>query len=218
MFYAFFGGFYPGEGFFYCIKISRNIDPPYNTGARDWKYNNDYVDNSDQYRHSKWLSFMQKRLKLAKKLLNPEDSVLIVTIDEKEYLHLGCLLEEMFPEAKMQMVSSVINPKGSARDGFSRCDEYLFFVMFGNGIPSRLPLTNEWAASAIVAASVEQDDCSARSSEPPRMIEPGWTSMMRRGTGSLRTEVPTLYYNQCRRWQLYRKRAFTALPNDPVEP
>ena len=170
------------------------IDPPYNTGARDWKYNNDYVDNSDQYRHSKWLSFMQKRLKLAKKLLNPEDSVLIVTIDEKEYLHLGCLLEEMFPEAKMQMVSSVINPKGSARDGFSRCDEYLFFVMFGNGIPSRLPLTNEWAASAIVAASVEQDDCSARSSEPPRMIEPGWTSMMRRGTGSLRTEVPTLYY------------------------
>ena len=170
------------------------IDPPYNTGARDWKYNNDYVDNSDQYRHSKWLSFMQKRLKLAKKLLNPEDSVLIVTIDEKEYLHLGCLLEEMFPEAKMQMVSSVINPKGSARDGFSRCDEYLFFVMFGNGIPSRLPLTNEWAASAIVAASVEQDDCSARSSEPPRMIEPGWTSKMRRGTGSLRTEVPTLYY------------------------
>lgn len=120
--------------------------------------------------------------------------MLIVTIDEKEYLHLGCLLEEMFPEAKMQMVSSVINPKGSARDGFSRCDEYLFFVMFGNGIPSRLPLTNEWAASAIVAASVEQDDCSARSSEPPRMIEPGWTSMMRRGTGSLRTEVPTLYY------------------------
>lgn len=69
LFYAFFGGFYPGEGFFYCIKISRNIDPPYNTGARDWKYNNDYVDNSDQYRHSKWLSMMQKRLKLAKKLL-----------------------------------------------------------------------------------------------------------------------------------------------------
>ena len=65
------------------------IDPPYNTGAKDWKYNNDYVDSSDSYRHSKWLSFMEKRLKLAKKLLNPKDSVLIVTIDEKEYLHLG---------------------------------------------------------------------------------------------------------------------------------
>lgn len=43
------------------------IDPPYNSGARDWKYNNDYVDNSDQYRHSKWLSMMKKRLLLAKK-------------------------------------------------------------------------------------------------------------------------------------------------------
>ncbi len=109
------------------------IDPPYNTGARDWKYNNDYVDGSDSYRHSKWLSFMQKRLKLAKKLLNPRDSVLIVTIDEKEYLHLGCLLEEMFPEARMQMVSSVINPKGNRRDNeFSRCEEYLFFVYLGS--------------------------------------------------------------------------------------
>mgnify|MGYP003224871931 FL=1 len=64
------------------------IDPPYNTGAKDWKYNNDYVDSNDQYRHSKWLSFMEKRLKLAKQLLNPKNSALIVTIDEKEYLHL----------------------------------------------------------------------------------------------------------------------------------
>ena len=109
------------------------IDPPYNSGARDWKYNNDYVDASDSYRHSKWLSMMEKRLKLAKQLLNPNDSVLIVTIDEKEYLHLGCLIEELFPEARMQMISSVINPAGAGRQSeFSRTDEYLFFVQFGN--------------------------------------------------------------------------------------
>ena len=101
------------------------IDPPYNTGAKDWKYNNDYVDSSDAYRHSKWLSMMEKRLKIAKKLLNPNDSVLIVTIDEKEYLHLGCLLEEIFPEARMQMITSRINKKASTRVGqFARCDEY----------------------------------------------------------------------------------------------
>ena len=112
------------------------IDPPYNTGAKDWKYNNDYVDGNDAYRHSKWLSFMQHRLQLAKKLLNPTDSVLIVTIDEKEYLHLGCLLEEMFPEANMQMISSVINPSGSKRlNEFSRNDEYIFFLMFGAAVP-----------------------------------------------------------------------------------
>ena len=124
------------------------IDPPYNTGARDWKYNNDYVDNNDQYRHSKWLSFMQKRLKIAKKLLNPKDSVLIVTIDEKEYLHLGCLLEEMFPEARMQMVSSMINPANVARVGeFGRSGEYLFFVMLGKSSPQRVRLGRDWVSS-----------------------------------------------------------------------
>src|SRR6266853_85769 len=52
------------------------IDPPYNTGARDWKYNNDYVDKTDTFRHSKWPSMMKKRLVLARRLLKP-DGVLI---------------------------------------------------------------------------------------------------------------------------------------------
>ena len=121
------------------------IDPPYNTGARDWKYNNDYVDSSDSYRHSKWLSMMKKRLLLAKKLLNPADSVMIVTIDEKEYLHLGCLLEELFPEARIQMVSSVINPSGVSRGNeFYRTDEYIFFVKFGSSSPEPIVLEDEW--------------------------------------------------------------------------
>lgn len=111
------------------------IDPPYNTGAKDWKYNNDYVDGSDAYRHSKWLSFMEKRLKLAKKLLNPSDSVIIITIDEKEYLHLGCLLEEIFPEANIQMITDVINPGGTNREKeFSRVEEYLFICRIGDSV------------------------------------------------------------------------------------
>lgn len=107
------------------------IDPPYNSGAKDWKYNNDYVESDDLYRHSKWLAMMERRLLAAKELLNPADSVLIVTIDEKEYLRLGLLLEQVFPEARIQMVSSVINPKGVPRDGFSRVDEYIFVAQFG---------------------------------------------------------------------------------------
>ncbi len=108
------------------------IDPPYNTGAKDWKYNNDYVDANDVYRHSKWLSMMKKRLAIAKRLLNMNDSVLIVTIDEKEYLHLGCLLEEMFPEANSQMLSVVISQNGSTRQNeFSRVNEFIFVLRFG---------------------------------------------------------------------------------------
>lgn len=109
------------------------IDPPYNTGAKDWKYNNDYVDKEDLYRSSKWLAFMERRLLVAKELLNPNESVLIVSIDEKEYLRLGLLLEQTFPEAKIQMITALINPKGVARgQEFYRVDEYIYFVYFGN--------------------------------------------------------------------------------------
>ena len=108
------------------------IDPPYNSGAQDWKYNNDYVDANDNWRHSKWLAFIKRRLRIAKRLLNPKGSVLIVTIDENELNHLGLILEEMFPNAIRQMVTSVINPRGVYKNGnFSRCDEYLLFVMVG---------------------------------------------------------------------------------------
>lgn len=121
------------------------IDPPYNNRNRTWKYNNDYVDDKDAYKDSKWLSMMKKRLFLAKKLLNPLDSVLIVTIDEKEYLRLGFLLEELFPEARIQMVSSVINPAGVSRVGeFSRTDEFLFFVKMGTCSPCSLELSDDW--------------------------------------------------------------------------
>lgn len=73
------------------------IDPPYNTGAKDWKYNNDYVDGNDVYRHSKWLSMMRSRLTLAKQLLNPINGVLIVAIDDNELNTTGLLLQEIFP-------------------------------------------------------------------------------------------------------------------------
>lgn len=113
------------------------IDPPYNSGAKDWKYSNDYVESDDIYRHSKWLAFMERRLLLAKELLDPDDSVLIVSIDEKEVHRLGLLLGQIFPGEKQQMITSVINPKGAVRaNEFSRTDEYLFFVMVGSAGPT----------------------------------------------------------------------------------
>lgn len=171
---------YPGQ--VDCIYI----DPPYNTGAKDWKYNNDYVDGNDAWRHSKWLSMMEKRLKIAKRLLNPRDSVLIVTIDEKEYLHLGMLLEQMFPEARIQMVSSVINPAVVARvEGFGRCAEYIYFVMFGNSIPDRLRLEREWVSS--------------KGRTHTGQIR--WDLLKRSGTGALRKDSPggfyPIYINSC---------------------
>ena len=124
------------------------IDPPYNTGAKDWKYNNDYVEKEDLYRHSKWLAFMERRLLIAKELLNPQDSALVVSIDEKEYLRLGLLLEQIFPEARIQMVSVSINPAAVARTGyFGRSDEYYFFAMFGKAGAKPLSLSEEWVTT-----------------------------------------------------------------------
>lgn len=155
------------------------IDPPYNTGDKSWKYNNNFVDNSDSFRHSKWLSMMKKRLVLAKKLLNPKDSVLIVTIDEKEYLRLGCLLEELFPEARIQMVSSVINSAGVSRgDEFSRSNEYIFFVKFGSSSPCRLPLEDEWRGNM-------------KSKKKDKLV---WNQLMRAGTNARRIDRPKLFY------------------------
>lgn len=165
---------YSHEGKFDAIYI----DPPYNSGATDWKYNNDYVDKDDEYRHSKWLDMMKHRLDIAKKLLNPDNSVLIVTIDEKEYLHLGCLLEEMFPNGRMQMISTVINPSGVSRGkDFYRTDEYIYFVKLGESGPCELTLSNDW----LTAKSSGKD--SVR-----------WRPVRRQGAHDTREDAPNQFY------------------------
>lgn len=158
------------------------IDPPYNTGAKDWKYNNDYVEGDDQYRHSKWLAMMERRLLVAKELLNPENSALLVTIDEKEYLRLGLLLEQLFPEADIQMVTAVINRAGSQRAGrFSRVEEYIFYLFFGEAQVSL------WTSTML-------DDVIQIEGRKPAMPTV-WFTAVRRGTPSaLRNARPNLFY------------------------
>ena len=75
------------------------IDPPYNTGNKDFVYNDSFVDSEDSYRHSKWLSFMNKRLKIAKKLLS-DKGVIFISIDDNEQANLKLLCDEVFGEDK----------------------------------------------------------------------------------------------------------------------
>ena len=114
------------------------IDPPYNTRDKDWKYNNDYVDSDDSYKHSKWLAFIERRLKLAKRLLKPTCSALIVTIDNNEYGRLLLLVEQIFPEGRITNISVVINPKSTPENGFGRVEEYLIVIELGAAYPSRV--------------------------------------------------------------------------------
>jgi|BioPla2DNA2_1021312.scaffolds.fasta_scaffold15382_3 adenine-specific DNA-methyltransferase len=94
------------------------IDPPYNTGARDWKYNNDYVDSEDGYKHSKWISMMDKRLRLARKLLK-NTGIIVCSIDHHELFQLGMLMDDIFGEEnRIGIVSVVHKPEGRNQEKF----------------------------------------------------------------------------------------------------
>jgi adenine-specific DNA-methyltransferase len=153
------------------------IDPPYNTGDRNWQYNNDYVDASDSYRHSKWLSFIERRLRLARQLLKPGSSCLVVTIDEHEVHHLGVLLEQIFPGTRSQLVTIVVNPLGQARrQELSRVEEYAFVLFFGDAGPAP-------SVTAVLGDS-----------EGHPLSRVRWEWLLRGGTNADRASRPNLFY------------------------
>lgn len=154
------------------------IDPPYNTGAKDWKYNNDYVDDNDTWRHSKWLSMMQKRLELAKRLMKPDTGVLIVTIDEHEVHHLGMLVERLFPGAYQQMVTIVINQKGVEQGRLARAEEYALFVFMPQ----------------VILPARRDDLLSPVRSNQKRNNVPRWERLLRGGNNSRRIDSPNMFY------------------------
>ncbi len=165
------------------------IDPPYNSGATDWKYNNSYVDKDDAYRHSKWLAMMERRLLIARQLLNPRKSVLIVTIDEKEYLRLGILLEQTFPEAHSQMISSMINPKGSARGKeFYRVDEYIFVLRFGSAV------VQDFLVPGLCITKGPESVAENGDADPAELPKIRWASMLRSGKGAYREDSHLKFY------------------------
>lgn len=154
------------------------IDPPYNTGARDWKYNNRYVDVNDQWRHSKWLAMMQKRLRLARRLIKPDTGVIIVTIDEHEVHHLGLLLEQELSGATLQMVTIVINQKGVAQGRLSRAEEYAFFCFMRDAN----------------VKGYHDDLLSPDRADSKRFKTPRWEWLLRGGTNSRREDRQKLFF------------------------
>ncbi len=105
------------------------IDPPYNTGAANWIYDNDYVDGNDLFKHSKWLSMMQSRLEIAKRLLTPK-GVLICAIDENESATLRLLLDNIFgTDYEYDCITIIHNPRGIQGKNFSYTNEFAYFVI-----------------------------------------------------------------------------------------
>jgi len=127
---------------------------------------------------------MEKRLRLAKRLLNPANSVLIVAIDENEVHRLALLLEDVFPSSKIQMVTVLINPAGATIiDQFHRVDEHLLFVHIGSARPGRT------VADTTVLPSAKQD--SEGNALPTRFA---WEGLQRRGGNSRRQDTKAKFF------------------------
>lgn len=142
------------------------IDPPYNTGNNSWKYNNKYVNEDDAFRHSKWISFMDKRLKLAKTLLKKE-GVLCIAIDNYEVHNLRHLVEDIFTDREITMTVIEHNYRGRAKSNFALTHEYLIWAL-----PKNMEIINR---------EVEKSDDIQR-------------NLRRTGQGSRRHESPTMFY------------------------
>jgi adenine-specific DNA-methyltransferase len=158
------------------------IDPPYNTGARDWKYNNNYVDVSDQYRHSKWLSMMKKRLVLARKLLKP-DGIIVIAIDDCEMHHLRCLLEDNAVWGSTEFLGCVVvrsKPSGNQTVyGLSVSHEYAFFLGRDKAVIHQLQRSEQQIAR------FDQQDEAGRF---------WWENLRRAGANSRRSDRPRMFY------------------------
>ena len=102
------------------------LDPPYNTGNKDFVYNDSYVDSEDSYRHSKWLSFMEKRLKIAKTLLS-DKGVIFISIDDNEQAQLKLLCDEIFGQENLVAQTMWHKNYASANDSktFSTVLDYI---------------------------------------------------------------------------------------------
>ena len=154
------------------------IDPPYNTGARDWKYNNDYVDKSDTFRHSKWLSMMKKRLRLAKQLLKPDGVLSLIPLTSTRCIISEICLKTSCGNIARQMVTIVINQKGVAQGRLSRVEEHAFFC---------------FAPGAVIPP--QNDDLLAPDREDQKRFQtPRWEWLLRGGTNSRRQDRKQLFF------------------------
>ena len=159
------------------------IDPPFNTGNKSWKYNNAFVDSEDSFRHSKWITMMDKRLRLAKNLLN-EKVVIVVAIDDYECHTLRLLMDEIFNENNRLGIITLVNKaEGRTDDKFIATAHEYMVVYAKNSEHAKingLPLPEE----KILEKYPLKDDISLYRYKPLR----------RGGSNSRRVDRPNLFY------------------------
>ena len=161
------------------------IDPPYNTGNKDFIYNDKIVDKTDGYSHSKWLSFMNKRLEIARELLS-EKGVIIISIDDNEEAQLKLLCDEIFGNDNfVSVLPTIMNLKGNQDEfGFAGTHEYTVVYVKNKSMADikQFPITEK---SEIKKQGWEKDE---------RGYFKKGATLKRTGIDAPRASRPTTYY------------------------
>ena len=146
------------------------IDPPYNTGNKDFIYDDVFVDKSDSFIHSKWLSFMSARLKIARKLLAPQGA-LIISIGYQEIHNLNLLCQDIFFD-RQNVVVTVQTSGGKPNGGFNYTQEYLMFVVPTDFSPNAMSFTGGIERSPFEGLTLSTFDKTTRPNQTyPIFIE-----------------------------------------------
>lgn len=136
------------------------IDPPYNTGSKDFIYDDAYVDDNDGYKHSKWLSFMNQRLLSARNLLK-KDGVLVISIGYQEVNNLMLLCQEIFSDRQVACVT-IQTSGGKPNGGFTYVHEYIIFVTPNDFQPRKMSFTGGISRSPFEGLTLSTFDKTTR--------------------------------------------------------
>ncbi|MEN9311650.1 MAG: hypothetical protein RLY77_1775 [Pseudomonadota bacterium] len=197
------------KGAIRCIYI----DPPYNTGNRDFVYNDRFVDKTHRFRHSLWLEFMYRRLQLAKELL-ADDGVIFVSIDDNELFRLGMLMDRVFGEDNW--IQTLIWKKayggGAKTKHVIGLHEYVLCFSKNKSLIGRIELPPD---PKVLRYYKFRDDKFER--RGPYRLQPLATNSMDTRE-NLRYAIP--YQDEeiwpLKQWQWSQERAMTALANDEL--
>jgi len=156
------------------------IDPPYNTG-KEFLYNDNIVDSVDEYRHSKWLSFMSKRLKLAKELLK-DNGIIFIAIDDNEQAHLKLLCNEIFDEKNFVGDIVIVNNLKGRNDKLHIALAHERLLIFKKSLFQErgLKLSDE---------KIKEFDKKDKDGNPIRLL-----GLRKRGGADTRTSRPNLFF------------------------
>jgi len=158
------------------------IDPPYNTGNNDFTYGDEILSRDDEFKHSKWLSFMEKRLNIAKKLLN-DTGVIFVSIDDNEMFGLKLLMDDIFGESNYQATITYVRKTSGKQDStnFAKSTEYILVYS----------KTDKWICNKLEADERVTDRYNKKDSNGKAYRE---VDLRKTGTGDSREDRPAMFY------------------------